>query len=61
MNEHKLAGCGLILLGIINVLHEVSLRATATREPDLGYALVTAGFFTAGAALLWLRKVKHKS
>jgi hypothetical protein len=58
VKEYKLAGYCLILLGIINVLHEVSLRATATREPGLGYALVTAGFFTAGAALLWLRKIK---
>ncbi len=53
-----MAGYCLILSGIINVLHEINLRATGLREPGIGYALVTALFFTAGAALLWHSKIK---
>ncbi len=58
MKIFKMAGYCLILLGIINVLHEINLRATGLREPGIGYALVTAVFFTAGAALLWRSKIK---
>jgi hypothetical protein len=43
-----MAGYCLIILGIINVLHEINLRDTGLREPDIAYALVTALFFTAG-------------
>ncbi|MCM3904251.1 MAG: hypothetical protein ND866_21315 [Pyrinomonadaceae bacterium] len=60
MKVSKLAGYCLILLGIINVLHEISLRATGLREPGISYALVTALFFTAGAALLWRSRTNQK-
>ncbi len=55
-----MAGYCLILLLIINVLHEINLRATGLREPGIGYALVTAVFFTAGAALLWRSQIDKK-
>jgi hypothetical protein len=58
---NKLAGWCLIVFGIINVLHEISLRTTGRREPGAGYALITALLFTAGAALLWGRKIIHQS
>ncbi len=48
----KMAGYCLILLGITNVLHEISLRATGLREPSIGYALVTAVFYGWGRASL---------
>jgi hypothetical protein len=49
---NKLAGWCLIVFGIINVLHEISLRTLGRREPGTGYALFTALLFTAGAAAL---------
>ena len=61
MKIYKLAGHCLIIFGIINVLHEVNLRATGLREPGRIYALVTAALFTVGAALLWHRRIDGKS
>jgi hypothetical protein len=46
---NKMAGCCLILLGVINVLHEISLTSTGRGKPGLAYALTTSIFFTAGA------------
>ena len=61
MNVNKLAGLCLIILGAINALHEIYLRTTRMREPGIGYALVTALFFTVGAALLWRRKISQRN
>jgi len=61
VNVSKMAGYCLIILGIINVLHEISLRVTGLREPGIGYALVTAVFFSAGAALLWRSKITPRT
>jgi hypothetical protein len=58
MDVNKLAGACLIIIGIVNVLHEVVLRSTGRGEPGIGYAFVTALFFTFGVALL-LRKHVH--
>lgn len=55
MDVNKLAGACLIILGIVNVLHEFVVRTTGRGEPGIPYALVTALFFTSGVALL-LRK-----
>ena len=55
MNVNKLAGACLIIMGIVNALHEFVVRSTGRGEPGFGYALVTALFFTFGAVLL-LRK-----
>ena len=55
MDVNKLAGACLILLGIINVLHEFVLRSTGRDTPGFGYALVTALFFTFGA-VFFLRR-----
>jgi predicted phage tail protein len=60
---NKMAGWCLILLGVINVLHEISLTSTGRGKPGLAYALTTSIFFTAGAVLLcWqgIRKVLAK-
>ena len=59
MDVNKLAGACLIILGIVNVLHEFVVRSTGRGEPGFGYAVVTALFFTFGVLLL-LRKSHHK-
>jgi hypothetical protein len=61
MDVNKLAGTCLIILGIVNALHEFVVRSTGRGEPGFGYAVVTALFFTFGVVLL-LRKsiVNHK-
>ena len=55
MDVNKLAGACLIVLGIVNALHEFVVRSTGRGEPGNAYALVTALFFTFGVAL-FLRK-----
>ncbi len=56
MDVNKLAGACLILFGIINVLHEIVVRATGRSTPGFFYAFVTALLFTFGA-LLFLRRI----
>ena len=60
MDVNKLAGACLITLGMVNVLHEFVVRSTGRGEPGLGYAVVTALFFTFGVVLL-LRKRADQS
>lgn len=59
MDVNKLAGACLIILGIVNVLHEFVVRSTGRGEPGFTYAAVTALFFTFGIVLL-LRKSQVK-
>ena len=59
MDVNKLAGGCLIVLGIINMLHEVVVRSTGRGEPGNLYALVTALFFTFGVALFLRKNVGH--
>lgn len=59
MDVNKLAGACLIILGIVNVLHEFVVRSTGRGEPGLGYAVVTALFFTFGVVLLLRKSVDH--
>ncbi len=54
-----MAGWCLIILGVINVLHELSLRSLEKGQPGIGYALATSMFFTAGAVLLWRRRIRE--
>jgi hypothetical protein len=60
MTANKMLGLCLIILGVINILHEVVLRAERIRQPGLTYAVVTALLFSAGAALLWRRRLTQK-
>ena len=60
MDVNKLAGGCLIILGIVNVLHEFVVRSTGRGEPGKVYALITALFFTLGVVLL-VQKVIPKS
>jgi hypothetical protein len=59
MDVNKLAGACLIILGIVNVLHEFVVRSTGRGEPGFGYAVVTALFFTFGVVLLLRKSVVH--
>lgn len=60
MDVNKLAGGCLIILGIVNVLHEFVVRSTGRGQPGLGYAFVTALFFTFGVVLLLRKSVAHR-
>ena len=59
MDVNKLAGACLIVLGLINVLHEFVVRSAGRGEPGFGYAFVTALFFTFGVALFLRKSVDH--
>jgi hypothetical protein len=59
MDVNKLAGACLIILGIVNVLHEFVVRSTGRGEPGFGYAVVTALFFTFGVVLLLRKSIEH--
>lgn len=59
MDVNKLAGGALIILGVVNVLHEIVVRSTGRGEPGVPYALVTALFFTFGVLLLFRKRVDH--
>jgi hypothetical protein len=59
MDVNKLAGAGLIILGIVNALHEFVVRSTGRGEPGFGYAVVTALFFTFGVVLFLRKSIDH--
>jgi hypothetical protein len=59
MDVNKLAGACLLILGVVNVLHEIVLRSTGRGEPSFGYAVVTALFFTFGVMLLLRKRSDH--
>ncbi|MDX6614015.1 MAG: hypothetical protein QOD75_3201 [Blastocatellia bacterium] len=52
MNISRMAGCCLILLGTINILHEINLVGTGRGQPGVAYAIVTAVLYSIGIALL---------
>ena len=60
MTVNRMAGTCLILLGIINILHEINVVNAGRGRPGLIYALLTAAFFAVGAALLLWPKHKQR-
>jgi hypothetical protein len=58
MRISAMAGLCLIILGVVNVLHEIALTSSGRGARGILYALVTSAFFTAGAALLWGEKIR---
>ena len=60
MTVYRMAGSCLILLGIINILHEIVVVNTGRGKPGIAYALVTAAFFAIGTALLLHPKHRAK-
>ena len=61
MSVNKMAGACLIVLGFVNVLHEIVVRSTGRGEPGIAYAVVTALLFTFGAVLFLRRRVAQTS
>jgi len=55
MSVNKMAGVCLMLLAIVNVLHEIAMRSNGRGKPGIAYAVVTALFFTLGV-VLFLRR-----
>ena len=53
MNINRMAGCCLLLFGIINVLHEIVLNGTGRGRPGIAYGLVTAALFTLGHSVVF--------
>ena len=61
MTVNRMAGCALVLLGIINVLHEIVVRNSGRGRPGSPYAIVTALLFSVGTALLlWPRHSQRR-
>ena len=60
MDVNNLAGGALIILGVVNVLHEIVVRSNGRGEPGVAYAFVTALFFTFGVLLLFRKSVAGK-
>ena len=60
MDVNKLAGACLIILAVVNALHEFVVRSTGRGEPGFGYAVVTALFFTFGVVLLLRKSVSKR-
>jgi hypothetical protein len=55
---NTLAGWCLIIFGVVNVLHEISLTSSGRGKPGIAYAVVSSVMFTAGAVLLWRDKIR---
>lgn len=60
MDVNKLAGWCLIVLGVVNVLHEIFIRWRDNSVPGVPYAIVTALFFTFGFVLLWRKPINPR-
>ena len=60
MDVNKLAGWCLIVLGVVNVLHEIFVRWRDNNVPGVPYTIVTALFFTFGFVLLWRKPIKTR-
>ena len=59
MDINKMAGLCLIILAVVNVLHEIFVRYRDAGRPGIGYAFVTALLFTLGAALMIRKPIRH--
>jgi len=59
MSVNKMAGLCLMLLAFVNALHEIALRSNGRGNPGIGYAIVTALFFTFGVVLFLRRSASQ--
>ena len=59
MDVNKLAGWCLIILGVANVLREVTVLMRENGSPGAVYALVTALLITLGVVLLIRKPIPH--
>lgn len=59
MDVNKMAGLCLIIMAVVNVLHEVFIRHRDGATPGVAYAFVTALLFTLGAVLIIRKPIPH--
>lgn len=59
MDVNNLAGWCLILLGVVNALHEVVIRFRDNGTPGFVSAVATALFITLGAVLIIRKPIAH--
>ena len=59
MDINKMAGLCLIILAVVNVLHEIFVRYRDAGAPGIAYAVVTAVLFTLGVALIVRKPIQH--
>jgi hypothetical protein len=52
MDVNKMAGLFLIVMAVVNVLHEIAIRHRDAATPGVAYAFVTAMLVTLGAVLI---------
>jgi hypothetical protein len=60
MQVNKLIGWFFILLGVIQILHEIFLRWRDNNVPGVPYTIVTALFFTLGFVFLWKKPIRQR-
>jgi hypothetical protein len=59
MDVNKMAGLCLIILAVVNVLHEIFVRYRDGATFGVTSAVVTAALFTFGVALIVRRPIQH--
>lgn len=59
MDVNKMAGLCLIIMAVVNVLHEIFVRYRDAATPGVASAFVTAALVTLGAVLIIRRPIPH--
>jgi len=59
MDVNKMAGWCLIVLGVVNALHEVVVTYRDHGNPGFAYAFATALFITLGAVLIFRKPIPY--
>lgn len=60
MQINTMAGWCLIVLGVVQILHEIVERGRGN-FPGVAYTVVTALFFTMGFVFLWKKPIRLRS
>lgn len=59
MDVNKMAGLCLIILGVVNALHEIVITLRDHSNPGMAYALATAILITLGAVLIVRKPIPY--
>ena len=59
MDVNKMAGLALIVLGVVNALHEIVITLRDRANPGVAYAIATATLITLGAVLIIRKPIPH--
>ena len=59
MDVNKMAGLCLIILGVVNALHEVVVTLRDRGNPGMAYAFATAILITLGAVLIVRKPIPY--